>query len=715
MPTIAKPVYSFRTSVFRLEQFLSDVPVDSRTRDHLKSLSGRLPQQLKASHVTSQVWRKALDLVEAAVRARASDCALGLLLSDEYERLAQRADQPAQYTAALNDLLLRNGALKDNLRIARAVRNAFTTADSPETLRSKVREMEAERPPIMFKLTLAMIGALLGALPENDAADGWNWRDDNWWQVKWNLPNPWSQGNRAGIELDDCLPSDGWELYIRRILNTDGLASVSGLTPALANRQKHFALYNARTGTLRVFIYFESQQPADRLVVRAFVSQGPPQNPLSTHGLFNHIGPIARAATQSRKLTDNTIYYYTSLISPGWVVLDFPLAYDPLMEYGAGPFYLNVCVDCENVANISVNGQFGIKVPVESPNFSLLGWFQTLLAPLLNVGGEASSLEKTGQKLRNLGNSMNDSGGDGSALVVLGTSLASAKWPVAGVLAGTQIIRTLLGFGSSGNVKYATYEGTLNLEGQIRDESFSNYVALLLKDTSDAPIVDLPYYFKKYRFGDLGFFQMDRLPLIKLSYRQGTRTWPGGGFSYDLRADLEDCLSGVTYVNPASSLTLRDTKVQLIIQRPWWDHERKRPWDKAIALKLGPGIVLEPDLTRGDHLDRELEARNATGMYDPPTANLFPNSFEAAKDYNVRLYVAHGTASSTEGDMVGLVGDRRLIATAVQLRVMRHFVKGGSADGQVIECILTYACDDIYWVGGAVPGVENLLPPFNGI
>ncbi len=103
----------------------------------------------------------------------------------------------------------------------------------------------------LYESTRFRVAAVNGLFPENDAAHGWDWRDAEWYG-RWNLPYPFSADQNVGVDLslDPCRSEDGWELYVRRILTSDGLVNPVDFTPVVRDAQKYFALYNLYTGVL---------------------------------------------------------------------------------------------------------------------------------------------------------------------------------------------------------------------------------------------------------------------------------------------------------------------------------------------------------------------------------------------------------------------------------------------------------------------------------
>lgn len=426
---------------------------------------------------------------------------------------------------------------------------------------------------------------------------------------------------------------------------------------------------------------------------------------LHSHPLFNHIGPICQSTSQSELQIDgNVVVNYTAEVTSGWIVLDFPLTNSPLKGYD-GPLFLNTRVNFENVAQLSIEGRFVHQVAIDNPTPSLTGFLKEITGPIMHVGDNASSINKAGSKIKTFGEKMTSGGGDGALLVAAGTALATGNVALAAVAAGAQILRTFLNFGRAGGAKYSTYEGTLNLKGEIRDEGFRSFHALLMTNTPNVEMVDFPYFFKVHPRGCLGLLHLKRTPMIKLLLKGGSTSMGSGKQHYDMRVDIESNIEDLIEVNPASGLTLKDVKVQVVVQRPWWSHERDGGPFESFLL-LGDGIKLEPDPTKGNIFNID----DYIGDAHPPMINLFPDQFEAASAYHDRLYVAHGLTAGQQGIRIGFYGIRQ-VATSVFLRLL---CKLGSAVGnqaESVECLFTYRCDDLntQWIDMPA-GYENELP-----
>jgi hypothetical protein len=657
------------------------------------SLIGKVEAKLKKPRLSQADWKLAIKVIETALAQPTDDLALGLLISREYRRIPSACDATAEFHSSLDKLFTRFPEFRQKFDVVRALERAIEARSDGARQRTEFRAaldrvatLASEWPSGVFlKDYLALLRSLL---IESDAAHGWDWTDPAWF-ARWNLPFPWSAPQHAGVDLtlDQCKQSDGWELHIRRILNTDGLTNPVDFPPAVSDAQKFFALYNSATGMLRLFVHYSASGApgADCLVTKSYVSAGGAGNPFPNHGLFNNLGPICHTGEDIAAFENNAVVTYSSQVTLGWIVIDFPSAYYPLLDRRTTPYYLNTYVNAQNVAQLTLQGHFSVQVPIVTTKPTFFARVSKVFGAVTHLSDSAASVNRAGQKLQTLGNQMTAGGGNGSLLTALGGALLASAGPLGAAIGATQIVQSIIGlFTGGGGVKYSTYDGTVDLAGELRDEWFRSFSALLVADCPSAIAFDIPYYFKVHPGRSLGLFNLVNLPIVKLTCVHGPSHMITNGLlsHYFVRASVFGSLQDLIVVNPASGVTLESATVQVVLQKPWMS-----PQDEQRQYVLGTGVIAERDPMDGTLL------------------NIFVPQFELPETYAERTLIAHGIAISPR---YGVGHDSTV--KSVLLRVHYVFRHGGQAQGQSSELILTYKCNPI-WVGGVDNRLETTLPP----
>lgn len=175
---------------------------------------------------------------------------------------------------------------------------------------------------------------------ELDAAHGWDWHSSSFWgslaQAAPSVVTPWST-NTIGSQIDagpnSCLPGDGWELFIRRLVWNDFWGCGDAECSNFKDADKYFALYNRKLGVLRYFLWV-SKEPLNVDFPYwdiALIAQGGGTNYFnSTNGSVETSTNKPLQKTASAAKLDGSTSAGVQITLRKWYTVDFSLDYDAL-------------------------------------------------------------------------------------------------------------------------------------------------------------------------------------------------------------------------------------------------------------------------------------------------------------------------------------------------------------------------------------------------
>lgn len=443
----------------------------------------------------------------------------------------------------------------------------------------------------------------------DDAAHSWNWLDSHWWlQFAPVLSYPFNSSNQLGIPVNEsnCRPEDGWELYTRRILTIDAEpVPVQGISAVPVDRDRFFALYNRYSGILRIFHYVP--QPAalnSRYAVSFYASLNGKANPTTTHPYFALMGGVSEDALNATYQSENRIVQYIESATAGWIVSDLMLSYN---ESGRNaPLYLSWEVSILSTAVLSLGGRMAVRVPVPPASESWLTRVVSVAGSVAKAAGSASGnaadIRATSGKLTDLARRAGEGGqADLSGLLTTAAQvLAGASGPIAAALAGTQVLRSVVSlFRDSGSASFTTYEGTLQLEGELSFEPADHASQTMpLEEPAPRPVgpptvsshtprevpaynrPDVPYFHKLKPGQRLGLLALAEAPRVTWYLTYGARSvGVSGGAPFALAYSIPQAPE--FRINPDAGVQLVSVEVQVVLEAP------------NCRLCLAPGVARE--------------------------------------------------------------------------------------------------------------------------
>lgn len=167
-----------------------------------------------------------------------------------------------------------------------------------------------------------------------------------------------------GVDLSEairCQPSDGWELYIKRMEASDFSKVQSNDT---GPENPYFALYNKYTGVLRLFMYTGGNNTIgeDYFIVNTKIENGPGAS--SDVGLFlNDAGDYSYSLSEkSSNLNANRINVFQfEAVYKKWIVMDYVLSYDHTLSSYENIF-LRVGIGAVDESEIQLEGNFDFEM-----------------------------------------------------------------------------------------------------------------------------------------------------------------------------------------------------------------------------------------------------------------------------------------------------------------------------------------------------------------
>jgi hypothetical protein len=221
---------------------------------------------------------------------------------------------------------------------------------------------------------------------ENDVTYNWDWTDASWYLLKTRsmtnhqaVPYPFDANNHFGVTVsgDRCAQSDGWRLYIRRVLAWDNVPTgVDPKDPRMnADYQDalqitpFFMLYNINTGVMRSFIYLTPEPgvfPQNGDFVNAIVTigdkSGATRNALDArifdHAIFANHSTSGDATTISDNNSSSERVYVSGKFPAAkgrWLVFDVDLNFDPRSAGVNAALYFRVDLEFSSSSAISLN------------------------------------------------------------------------------------------------------------------------------------------------------------------------------------------------------------------------------------------------------------------------------------------------------------------------------------------------------------------------
>lgn len=243
----------------------------------------------------------------------------------------------------------------------------------------------------------------------------WDWRvDENF--KDWNgnqIPSPWYQEFHRGVDLAEanrCQPSDGWELYIKRLEASDWTSqAVSQNNTTTTPENPYFALYNRHTGVLRLFVYLGGDNTVgeDYFVVNNGIETSNEET-VDT-GLFLHdSGDHAYSLSEKNaKLNENKITSFQfAAVYNKWIVQDYILSYDPeLSTYNN--IFLRVDIGAVKESDIALTGEFNYEMQDVT-----LGGQNTINALIDDVFGSSGKIKRRMSDITQFQDNLEKIGGD---------------------------------------------------------------------------------------------------------------------------------------------------------------------------------------------------------------------------------------------------------------------------------------------------------------
>lgn len=413
----------------------------------------------------------------------------------------------------------------------------------------------------------------LGLHPAFDPTRDWDWRDNNWYTDRL-IPTPFLNVNNTGIDvtLDNCSPDDGWCLFKRRIMNTDGENSVEDTCMQLYPAQKYFSLYNKYTGVMRTFIFHEqpNMNSGDYFRIVMEISDGDENNSYPHHGYFNIAGPVSYSNQEVTSLTANQVEFYCKYIDRGWLVVDLPLSFYKI--YGDGAYFLNYFVYSVDKASINLEGTFEIESQqFVADNTSFFTSLSSAVDNLKHISNIKNNINSAGNEIKGTGMKLQGGSNDqlGDMLVSVGTAMMTGSTPLGVILGGTQLISSLFNFGGP-SLKYSYQKGTINLSGTISNSADEGFVSILIQPNFKVNKAEFPLFYKKNLGTALGLFKLLELPPIEVlrdSYEHQTLGSPTRTYALGVR--FLDELRITT--NNRINAVLKNYTIQPVIKRKTLD------------------------------------------------------------------------------------------------------------------------------------------------
>jgi hypothetical protein len=171
--------------------------------------------------------------------------------------------------------------------------------------------------------------------------------------------------------------------------------------------------------------------------------------------MFDHAGPVALTVADAQKLDSNRIVKSIPIIiTKGWVVLDFVLAYKPapppgfmkrLLSWFGGsqdpqtPLYLRTNVNAEDSALLSLQGQFGLKVPLDRVGTSTASLVKSAVDQIRQVSAYDSDFKKAAQTIDKIATKVKAAGGSSEPLTTVAGALSAGAGPIAAIVAGNEV------------------------------------------------------------------------------------------------------------------------------------------------------------------------------------------------------------------------------------------------------------------------------------
>jgi hypothetical protein len=620
-----KNISPFSISVKNLHK---DLTASGQLTPYTEKVVTHVTKLLSKPKLTSDEWRTAISSVDQAMKHGATDCGIGLVCSTELNQVAGASQKQ------LHTVITRYPILANAVRFCQAVRQLYfklnSGALSKTQFQSQLGTLIQQNGELIAQSGYLQqwLGTQAGLCPEFDPADGWDWTDNNWFeQSNINLPNPWSGTtiSLSNITRDTCSPDKGWVLYKRNLLNVDTCDPSKPLpTPSRLPKEQtlYFALYNTYMGILRVFVLIEDLSNGVRAYTQINCSTGVSSDVMyDKHGLFNYLSPICRTQADVPNITNNVLFFITSLNN--WFVYDVPLSCDDSYLDHAPAIYLRTYIQEQKSDTLSLtgtykgNGQIGPQSYFTNSNPGDGKDHQ--------AGGGGTSLSSVADDFIKFG----------VPIAEIGASIASGN-PIGIVIGATQLLESIIGIfdgSGSGGVQYFTTQGTLGLQGTIQESVHSALCNLALGSNYESDITLLPYYFKKNPNAILGLFNTYRPPIVNLHLDyQSHKQIRGGGhggprfitnYKLSVSVDSPDTINNLTFINnPNCSARLDKAQVQAVLQIP------DSPLFKFPTDWMASGIICE---------ESPAPYKQFMGIINIYLMNVFPNQFNDDGYYKQKI------------------------------------------------------------------------------
>jgi len=453
----------------------------------------------------------------------------------------------------------------------------------------------------------------------------WDWRNDGDYK-NYNgeqIPAPWLQESHIGIDLseaNECQPSDGWRLYIKRMTASDFTGPSSKIKlQSTAPVNPYFVLYNIYTGVMRVFMYLggENTVGEDYFVVKTSVVDGPGA-PADVGIFLNDAGNYSYLLSEKNTTinTDKMEIFNFNAIYKKWIVVDYPVSFDPSLSNYSNKFF-NIQIGAVDEEKITIGGSFGFDMQ------TVVSSDQSLVSAVLDeVYGSSGKIKKRMENVTKFEDNLtaisdelkNEGYDEDGAKSILGDvaekldSFANFVDPAldaiglfTGVLGYVNSFTNIVGGGST-QAEVTVGEGSITLEG-VQVDNFT-----VTEHEFGLPLVQYSNTNERPEFqGPIGIFSLKQKPqvtVVRKQFKYDCRNSYTDSYSqyssYGLYVQFDDSnMEHLFEVNSASNMDLVEVKAVPIISvtgqflaPPYWGYYDVVYKEGLRSLEYAPGLSL---------------------------------------------------------------------------------------------------------------------------
>lgn len=418
----------------------------------------------------------------------------------------------------------------------------------------------------------------------------WNWQRNDVFRDFNNIQilAPWAEDQHFGVDVTRYThpPEDGWRLYIKRLTCSDYIEGCDDRDlPQYEDRRNfpYFALYNAYTGVMRIFVYINKPNftgSKELLVTTSILESGM----LSDFGLSLQESDYTLPLEHKDAQQNHQVSVLKSFVNK-WAVIERTFSYDPTTP--PTNLSLNLFFEERQIQDVDLTGTFQFSLASQQSSGGK-GVLSAVMKAPRTVKKNIGDIKDAGMDIVDVAEKLNASrnltlpeGFIGRAQN-FGNFLINNSGTLGGFVGGLDVVSSLSNlFGRSSSMQYGS--GTITLTGTIVNQFPQNQISIGLSDVAVGSNPSIQAAAASNEVPTLGLFSFKQTPKVWVQPRCANRVInsfavtcnsasvyiPGNDGEWvrrfepvNLYLEFENNFAELLELNPVSNMVLQEIMIE---------------------------------------------------------------------------------------------------------------------------------------------------------